>query len=160
MSTALGGVDYASADHGVLGMAANKGITFDLDAIRRANSKYRILRFRAVAGNPYVLPGNVFSSADVWVFVDGSPHVRVLNINAANSAGPYPLPINVAINDTDRFLTLVASDGGDTIYGDRVIFGDPRLELQGSAIGETDNAQDNDKRNSAGEPPKEGNAQQ
>ena len=35
----------------LLYMHANKGITFDLDAIRRANPGCRLLRFRAMAGN-------------------------------------------------------------------------------------------------------------
>ena len=49
--TELGGIDYASSGHGLLFMPANKGITFDLEAIRRANPGYKLLRFRAVAGN-------------------------------------------------------------------------------------------------------------
>ena len=49
--TVLGGVDYASSGHGLLFMQANKGITFDLDAIRRANPSYRLMRFRTVVGN-------------------------------------------------------------------------------------------------------------
>ncbi|HQL76094.1 MAG TPA: malectin domain-containing carbohydrate-binding protein, partial [Phycisphaerae bacterium] len=35
-TSVLGGVDYASAGHSLIGMHANKGITFDLDAIRAA----------------------------------------------------------------------------------------------------------------------------
>jgi hypothetical protein len=49
--TVLGGVDYASSGHGMLFMQANKGITFDLDAIRRANPSYKLTRFRTVVGN-------------------------------------------------------------------------------------------------------------
>ena len=50
-SAALGGVDYSSSGHGLLHMHANKGITFDLDAIRRAHPGQRIAQFRAVVGN-------------------------------------------------------------------------------------------------------------
>ena len=32
-------------------MISNKGITFDLESIRRANPNCRIMRFRAVTGN-------------------------------------------------------------------------------------------------------------
>jgi hypothetical protein len=49
--TVLGGIDYGSSGHGLLYMHANKGITFDLDAIRRANPNDRLIRFRAVVGN-------------------------------------------------------------------------------------------------------------
>ena len=54
--TTLGGVDYATGKHGFLFMHANKGITFDLDAVRQANPGYRVTRFRSVAGN--VEPGS------------------------------------------------------------------------------------------------------
>ena len=33
------------------------------------------------------------------------------------------------IYDKDRFLTLAATDGGDGIHFDWIIFGDPRLEM-------------------------------
>ena len=44
-STVLAGVDYSCAPHGVLFLHANKGVTFDLEAIRRANRGYKLLRF-------------------------------------------------------------------------------------------------------------------
>ena len=47
----IGGVDYALHGHGVLFMHANKGITFDLAAIRRANPDCSVVRFLAVTGN-------------------------------------------------------------------------------------------------------------
>ena len=49
--TELAGIEFASAGHGLLAMHANKGITFDLEAIRRANPGWKLLRFCAVAGN-------------------------------------------------------------------------------------------------------------
>ena len=47
----LGGIDYSSPGHGVLFMHANKGITFDLGAIRRANPGCKLVRFHAAVGN-------------------------------------------------------------------------------------------------------------
>jgi hypothetical protein len=35
----------------------------------------------------------------------------------------------VPIGDNDRFLTLVATDGGNGYQQDHIIFGDPQLEL-------------------------------
>ena len=49
--TDLGGIDYASAGHGMIFLHANKGVTFSLEAIRRAHPKFKIQRFLAVAGN-------------------------------------------------------------------------------------------------------------
>ena len=51
ISAVLDGVDYSSSGHGLLYMHANKGITFDLDAIRRANPGDKLVRFRTVVGN-------------------------------------------------------------------------------------------------------------
>ena len=47
---------------------------------------------------------------------------------------------------SDRFLTLAATDGGDGIRHDWIIFGDPRLELLPAAL-------------SAGSPPEQGAAE-
>jgi hypothetical protein len=117
----LSGVDYSSAAHGLIYLHANKGITFDLEATRRANPEHRIGRFRAVAG--YTGPEE--SLADLWVLVDGQAQFRRRQINSTLGAMPVELPIR----PQDRFLTLVATDGGDGIGMDFAMFGDPCLEL-------------------------------
>jgi len=124
--TQLGGIDYSRAGHGVLSMHANLGITFDLDAIRRANPGYRPVRFLALAANTEI--GNergMSVSADIWVFVDGRRCESFRGINASHGV----FPINVVLGPADRFLTLVATDAGDGILYDWTIFGDPRLKL-------------------------------
>jgi hypothetical protein len=69
----LGGVDYSSPGHGMIALHTNKGITFDLDAIRRANPGYKLLRFRAVAGiavppdNNLIANGEFSSGIGGWV---------------------------------------------------------------------------------------------
>jgi hypothetical protein len=117
----LGDVDYALSGHGLLWMHANKGITFDLDAIRRANPRDKLVRFRAVAGT--TATGGYL--ADLWVLVDGKFRFRRCQINA--SSGVYSIAIPLSGND--RFLTLATTDGGDGISADWTIFGDPRLEF-------------------------------
>lgn len=134
--TVWGGVDYASSGHGLLSMPANKGITFDLDAIRRANPGWRVLRFRAVAGNAD--PGETVpaqpetasakpktASADLWVLVDGKLRFRRREINGYSGL----VPIVLAIEPTDRFLTLAATDGGNGVLRDWIVFGDPVLDM-------------------------------
>jgi hypothetical protein len=37
--------------------------------------------------------------------------------------------IDIALAPSDRFLTLAATDGGDSYSCDQIIFGDPQLEL-------------------------------
>ena len=125
-SAELEGIDYASPGHGHLAMDANKGVTFDLEAIRRANPGYKLVRFRAVAGNTeQVSEKGAPVYADVWVFVDGQVQFRRREITRYNGA----MPIVIPINDKDRFLTLVATDGGNGYQQDHIMFGDPRLEL-------------------------------
>ena len=90
--TELGGIDYALPGHRGLLLHANKGITFDLQAIRRANPGWRLARFRAVAGNTEAASAKgepVY--ADVWVFVDGQSRFQRRQINRFNGA----MPVNV-----------------------------------------------------------------
>ena len=116
----LGFVDYAEPGHSVLGMHANKGITFDLAAIRRANPQSRITRFVAVAGNS--APPEESSKSDVWVLVDGQ-----VRFHREGMIGQRLAKINVTLDDQSRFLSLVSTDGGDTCSMDWVMFGDPQL---------------------------------
>ena len=118
--TVLGNTDYSLAGHGVLFLHANKGITFDLEAIRRANPNWRLTRFHAVGGN-----AAADSVADLWVFVDGQPRFFRRQI----SGGYGACPITISLGEEDRFLTLAATDGGDGVNGDWIIFCDPRLGL-------------------------------
>jgi hypothetical protein len=131
-SAELDGIDYAGSGHAVVALHANKGITFDLDAVRRANRGWKLVRFQSVAGNAEQHSekgGNVH--ADLWVFVDGQVRFKRREFN--RFSGPAPVVIPIA--DTNRFLTLVATDGGDGIGLDWTIFGDPRLELMSVEAG-------------------------
>ena len=122
----LSGVDYASAEHGVLVMHANKGLTFDLDAIRHANPGYKIQRFTAMAGNAEALTQQEHPVyADFWVLVDGIMRFRRCQINGTHGAFSVAVPLQ----EKDRFLTLAATDGANGSDGDWIVFGDPRLEL-------------------------------
>ena len=122
----LGGIDYASPGHGMIALHANKGITFDLDAIRRANPGWRLVQFRAVAGDMCVeTDSGVGVWADLWVFVDGQNRFARRNINKNDGA----IPVTIPILDDNRFLTLVATDGGNGIGWDHTMFGDPQLEM-------------------------------
>ena len=124
--TRLNGVDYASPGHGVLAVTSNKGITFDLQAIRKANPGWNLLRFRAITGSTKPMSEDAGPwVAEVWVLVDGQMRFRRRDIDQTNGA----MPINIRIRGEDRFLTLMATDGGDDIFSDWIIFGDPRLEL-------------------------------
>lgn len=131
IQTTLDGINYASQGHGLLLLDANKGITFDLNAIRRANPGWTIKRFVSVAGNPEgsMKPNDPVTrgagSADFWVLVDGKLQFWRREINSCSGIAA----ISVPIKSEDRFLTLVSTDGGNGIDWDCITFGDPRLEL-------------------------------
>jgi hypothetical protein len=122
----FGSVEYTSAGHDMLYMRSNKGITFDLEAIRRAHPQYRLLRFTAVAGEPahQEFNGNR-GFGDFWVFVDGELRFEKRHVAPQKTE----IPISVVLDPASRFLTLATTDGGDAIWGDWNLFGDPRLIL-------------------------------
>jgi hypothetical protein len=122
----FGSFDYTSAGHGMLYLRSNKGITFDLRAIRHAHPQYRLLRFAASAGEPAhgEFKGKRGAS-DFWVFVDGQ--LRFEKQHAV--AQKQEIPIDIALDPASSFLTLATTDGGDHIWGDWCLFADPRLIL-------------------------------
>jgi hypothetical protein len=123
----LGNVNYAASGHRAILLTSNKGITFDLDAMRKANPGWRLLRFRAMAGST-----ETFSAAgrsaltDLMVVVDGQPRFKRREINSFNGA----FSVTVPIRDDERFLTLIATDGGDGVMCDWLLLGDPRIEMR------------------------------
>ena len=88
-------------------MHANTGITFDLEAIRADYSGYDAMRFTSIAGlSPFATrEGNV----TVWVLVDGK--VRYNQKHITEKGKGYP--VEIILKNTDRFLTLVSTDGSD-----------------------------------------------
>ena len=87
-----------------------------------AHTKIRIDRFTAVCGIPKYLPHPRFSSADVWILLDG---VVCLHLR-------YPMgrsvveEVDVPIPAQTRFLTLVSTCSGRADYS-WIIFGYPFL---------------------------------
>lgn len=127
--TTVCGVDYASRGHGLIMLTASIGITFDLEAVRRANPTFKLLRFCATVANTGSCPLNSETKydyyADALILVDGEPRFQRRQIKS-DHAGYLAL---VPIHESDRFLTLVATDGGNGICMDFIIFGDPQLHL-------------------------------
>ena len=121
--TILNGVNYNSGTHSMIGLHANKGITFDLQEIIAAHPGLPFITFSAVAGITHVGGGS--GTADWWVFVDG-----VLKQSQTNTPAGTGFAINVPLTTGNQFLTLVATDFGDGFLVDQIIFGDPRLNLQ------------------------------
>ena len=119
-SPELDGIDFTSDGHSLIGLHANAGITFDLDAIRQATGNGE-MRFTAKLG--YFGAEGAFR-ADAWIFVDGQTAGQYRNLNRKTGLKD----IDLAIPETARFLTLVSTDGGNGYSHDQVGFGDPRLK--------------------------------
>ncbi len=115
----LNGIDFTAPGHSMIALHANKGITFDLDAIRQNNGGLHLERFLSLAGN------SGSATADYWVFLDGQ-----LMANGMSTPVNQGFLIDLAIADHHQFLTLVATDGGNEYGSDQVFFGDPYLLLR------------------------------
>ncbi len=107
-----------------LGVHANKGITFDLGAIRMTLGDRRITSFaaRAAVGERDPLVENFVS---FQVFVDGQLEFEQRDVQAADSA--FDVAVELAADA--RFLTLITAATGD-IQADWSYWDAPRLVLE------------------------------
>jgi hypothetical protein len=95
-------------DSGFLYLHSNIGLTVDLNAVRHVVPGLRISSFSAFAGIIDMWNNEPkYSEVDVWILVDG----QVKSFQKALRAD-QGYDIHVELSDTDRFLTLVVTDGG------------------------------------------------
>jgi hypothetical protein len=119
----LNGISFGTSRHPALSLHSNAGITFDLYQIRQDNPNIQIDRFTAICGIPKYLPHPRFSSADVWILLDGAVHLHLRHSLERNVVEKINVPINAQV----RFLTMVTTCSGRADYS-WIIFGDPFLE--------------------------------
>jgi hypothetical protein len=95
-------------DFGYLYLHSNMGLTVDLNAVRQTVGGLRITSFSAFAGiiDMWNNAPN-YSEVDVWVLVDGQ-----LRASRKGLRSDQGYDIHVDLFETDRFLTLVMTDGG------------------------------------------------
>ena len=118
-STKLGDVDYNSDGHSLLSLHANVAITFDLTALRESGIPAD-LRLTATAGYFGQTPEDGASFA---VYVDGQLMQTRKNLGRDDGG----VAVDVSIPTDARFLTLMATDGGNGIGHDQICFADPWL---------------------------------
>lgn len=113
-----------------ISMHANLGITFDLDALRKAMPGVQILAFRGQGGLPDPETPEA-AEADIWVLTNG----RVRFVRERLRVGDME-SIHVTLTGDDRFLTLMTTDGGKQQvpqkppgHMDWCFFADPVLDL-------------------------------
>jgi hypothetical protein len=121
------GKQFMPDGRGLLGLHPNAGITFRLDAMRRAYAGAVPARFRTVVGmadaHRWAENPDEVLRVDVWVFVDGRLKWNRSGLRAQDG----PLPLRIDLGPSDRFLTLVSA--AYRSVGGWVVFGDPVLEL-------------------------------
>jgi hypothetical protein len=126
------GRQYMPNGTGLLGLTSQKGITFNLGAMRARYQGVRPIRFRAVvavADARGLRFPNAVQEADVWVLVDGRPRLSLPHFRPQDGL----VKVNVELGPQDRFLTLASTYGGNVRNLDWVVFGDPVLEMAGEA---------------------------
>jgi hypothetical protein len=102
------GQEYGDQSHPCLVMHANLGITFDLNAIRAMCPDIKMTRFVSKFGIAD-FKEHVGFNADFWVLIDGQVRECRRNVTQKNVLSNC----SVELHPSDRFLTLVTTDGGD-----------------------------------------------
>jgi hypothetical protein len=118
----LNGITYGTSSHPALSLHPNAGVTFDLNQIRQDHADVRIERFTAICSIPRDLPQTQFSSADVWILLDGAVRLRLHYAPERHVIEQVDVPIPART----RFLTLVSTCSGRADYS-WIFFGDPFL---------------------------------
>lgn len=130
-STVLDGVDYGKSDHTLLALHANAAITFDLEALRRMGAPAE-MKFTATGGYFGETPTR---GATLSVYLDGVLKVQKANLGRSDGGQGLEVPLP----KDARFLTLMATDGGNGISHDQIGFADPWLvALNPPAASETE----------------------
>ena len=103
---------------------ANQGITFDLSEIRKLLPAVRITKFTSLFGVGELSTAPM--ALDLWILVDGQP--RLIRQNADITT---VIPIDIELSPSDRFLTLIVTEGGGFSYAfDWGLFMNPRLDIE------------------------------
>jgi hypothetical protein len=118
-STLIGEVDFHGPGHGMIGLHANMAITWDLNAFRQVLAEKELL-FTSEIGYGGRPEGET-TQASATLLIDGQPALVFEGLNPKSGR----IAISLPLLSNARFLTFVATDGGDGIGHDQIFFGDP-----------------------------------
>jgi hypothetical protein len=118
----LRGRTYGTMGSSAIFMHTNLGITFDLDTIRASIPGSRINSFRTTCAVADVRAR--FIDANFWVLLDGT--LKYYASVKDSLRNPF---INIKIEEDNRFLTIITTDGDMQIGADWCLFAEPVLEL-------------------------------
>ncbi len=119
-----------TAQHSSIFMHSNLGITYDLERLRKVVSGHRISNFVSKFGvmEKYMhLEGVKITGMhlDLWVLVDGEIKYSAKDVDATKL-----FDIDIDISESDKFLSLVVTQGKDDYAFDWGLFVDPILKLE------------------------------
>ena len=123
----LNGINYLDDNHRHIWLHPNKGVTIDLQAVRRLHPLMNLSYFHCIAGN--CIPRSLIASrkkppkADFYVIVDGV--LRFERIHFVPEDGGFA--VDVPLYADDQSLTLASTDGGDGADQDYVVMADSQL---------------------------------
>ncbi len=129
----LDGVVYGTKERPAVYMHGNLGITFDLEAIRRAIPGVKMTHLTSLCGISQTVVDDptygdipsVRPIADLWVLVDGESRFSSRGMMIATP----PKEMNIPLTDKDRFLTFVVTDADGLNGFDWGIFAEPVIHL-------------------------------
>ncbi len=102
------GRQYGSGQYSCIVMHANLGITFDLQALRELCPGITAQRFVCQTGVGDFEEAEA-CNMDFWVLVDGQVRASLRQVTRKGILND----MSIDLRPTDRFLTLVTTDGGD-----------------------------------------------
>ena len=102
------GKEYGNQKHPCLMMHANLGITFDLNAVRALCPDIKMVRFVSQYGVAD-FEEQSGCNADFWLLIDGQVRQSKRNVTTKGVLSN----VSIELGPSDRFLTLVTTDGGD-----------------------------------------------
>lgn len=130
----LDGIIYGTREQPALLMHSNMGITFDLEAIRQDLSDRTVTEFTTICGlSDAYGRKDIQPFADLWVLVDGK-----LKFSKRNMTIGQVDTIQIPLSKSDRFLTLITTEGDENvlvdnkspIFNDWCVWGNPVLKIE------------------------------
>lgn len=122
ISPKMGDTNYSFAGHSYVMVCPNVGFTLDLAAIHHIHPIGQISRFRCKLGNFGPTDGS--GKADFLVLVDGVQRYSKSGFTSQDGA----LAVDIPLTASDRFLTVVTTDGGTAGTGNNLFLGDAYLD--------------------------------
>ncbi len=122
----MNGIEYGTVQKPAISMHSNTGLTFDLDEIRKGTPGVKITAFDALCGISGRLSELRNFQATFYILVDGEKRFETTGLHKEL----LDIPVTIELSESDRFLTLIAADGGDGCPSDWCTFAMPSLELE------------------------------